>query len=119
MPDEPWVPDEPAAAWPPDAIPVVVSDWQQAPGGARAHPLARTSHAVLEKRDHGQNRARRFAEAWRSLRQANAARLRDPEYLEWLCTAGVVRRGLRAQRGGALSASGRHGRRRDAGRGGR
>ena len=98
MPDEPWVPDEPDAAWPPDAVPVVVNHWERSPGGARAHPLARRSYAVLEKRDHGPHRVRRFAEAWRSLRQASAARLRDPAYLEWLYGEGVIRPGGRPER---------------------
>ena len=90
MPDE----VEPRGGWPPLAgvVPVVVSEWVPRPtGGARARPLARTSYAVLLKRDHGLHQVRRFAEAWRSLRQSSAARLPDPAYLEWLYAAGVIR----------------------------
>jgi hypothetical protein len=100
----PWIPDEvePNGGWPPapDAVPIVVSEWQplRVGGGlveAQAHPLARASYVVLRKHDHGLHRARRFAEAWRSLQQAldqgDPRRLGDPEYLEWLFAAGVLR----------------------------
>ena len=97
MADEPWVPDEPAAAWPPDAVPVVVSAWERSPGGARARPLARMSYAVLLKRDVDLHRARQFADAWRSLLAAR--RLRDPRHLERLCAAGVIVPGRRAPSG--------------------
>jgi hypothetical protein len=95
----PWVPDEvePEGGWPaaPDAVPVVVSAWQQLPaGGARPAAAARRAYAVSRKHDDGRARARRFAEAWRWLQpdggRARGRRLCDPEAVEWLYAAGVL-----------------------------
>jgi hypothetical protein len=93
------MPDAPDAGWPPDAVPVVVSEWVPLPTGrAYAHPAARRSDAVCRKHDQSIDRARRFAEAWRSLRQARGdpVWLGEPGYLERLYAAGVIMPGKRA-----------------------
>ena len=85
------MPVEPATNCPalPDVEPVVVNTWERLDDGA-ARPTGRATRGVSLKRDYGVQRVRRFAEAWRWLRDAGGVPRHDLPRLHWLIEAGLL-----------------------------
>jgi hypothetical protein len=91
MDETPWTPEEvePEGGWPPapDAVPVVVREWELLDTGQARPDLPTTGgFGASIKRDRSQARAGRFAEAWRWLLRDGAA----PETVERLRRARLL-----------------------------